>query len=84
MLWRPGALIMGLWNQLTRHQKRSAPFRLTRPDVAATREGLATLALIRRQELDGFRPFVQACTAGYAGLAAGKKADPALTRGTIR
>ena len=30
-----GALIMGLWNQLTRHQKRSAPFRLTRPDVAA-------------------------------------------------
>jgi hypothetical protein len=49
-----GALIMGLWNQLTQHQKRSAPFRLTRPDVAATREGLATLALIRRQELDGF------------------------------
>jgi hypothetical protein len=49
-----GALIMGLWNQLTRHQKRSAPFRLTRPDVAATREGLATLTLIRRQELDGF------------------------------
>jgi hypothetical protein len=25
-----------------------------RPDVAATREGLATLTLIRRQELDGF------------------------------
>jgi hypothetical protein len=49
-----GALIMGLWNRLTRHQERSAPFRLTRPDVGATREGLATLALIRRQELDGF------------------------------
>ena len=49
-----GALIMGLWNRLTRHQERSAPFRLSRPDVAATREGLATLALIRRQELDGF------------------------------
>jgi hypothetical protein len=49
-----GALIMGLWNRLTRHQERSTPFRLTRPDVAATREGLATLALIRRQELDGF------------------------------
>jgi len=49
-----GALIMGLWNRITRHQERSTPFRLTRPDVAATREGLATLALIRRQELDGF------------------------------
>jgi hypothetical protein len=49
-----GALVMGLWNRLTRHQERNAPFRLTRLDVAATREGLATLALIRRQELDGF------------------------------
>src|SRR5450830_585480 len=49
-----GALIMGLWNRLTRHQERSAPFRLSRPDVATTREGLANLALIRRQELDGF------------------------------
>jgi hypothetical protein len=49
-----GALIMGLWNRLTPHQERSARFRLTRPEVAATREGLATLALIRRQELDGF------------------------------
>jgi len=49
-----GALIVGLWNRLTRHQERNAPFRLTRLDVAASREGLATLALIRRQELDGF------------------------------
>ena len=49
-----GALIMGLWNRLTRHQERSTPFRLSRPDVPATREGLAALALIRRQELDGF------------------------------
>jgi hypothetical protein len=49
-----GALIMGLWNRLTRHQERGTPFRLTCTDVPATREGLATLALIRRQELDGF------------------------------
>jgi hypothetical protein len=49
-----GALIMGLWNRLTRHQERSAPFRLVRPDVMATREGLATLAMIRCRELDGF------------------------------
>ena len=48
-----GALIMGLWNRLTRHQERSA-IRLVRPDVMATREGLATLAMIRWQELDGF------------------------------
>lgn len=48
------ALIAGLWNRLTRHQDRSAPFRLTRAEVGATREGLAALALVRRQELDGF------------------------------
>ena len=49
-----GALVMGLWNRLTRHQERSKPFRLTRLNVPATREGLALLALMRRQELDGF------------------------------
>jgi hypothetical protein len=49
-----GALIMGLWNRLTRHQERNAPFRLVRPDIMATREGLANLATIRCQELDGF------------------------------
>jgi len=49
-----GALIMGLWNRLTRHQERSAPFRLTRMEVAATREGIAALARLRREELDGF------------------------------
>lgn len=49
-----GALMMGLWNRLSRHQQRSAPFRLTRRTVPATREGLATLASMRLQELDGF------------------------------
>jgi hypothetical protein len=49
-----GALVMGLWNRLTRHQERSSPFRLLRIETAATREGLAKLALVRRQELDGF------------------------------
>jgi hypothetical protein len=49
-----GALVMGLWNRLSRHQERSAPFRLTRVDVSATREGLAELALMRQEELDGF------------------------------
>ena len=49
-----GALVVGLWNRLTRHQERSSPFRLSRMEVAATRPGLKTLALMRRQELDGF------------------------------
>ena len=47
-------LIMGLWNRLSRHQERSAPFRLLRVDISGTREGLADISLIRRQELDGF------------------------------
>jgi hypothetical protein len=49
-----GALVMGLWNRLTRHQERSAPFRLVRLTVAATPDGRAALALTRRQEIDGF------------------------------
>ena len=49
-----GSLVMGLWNRLTRHQDRSAPFRLVRLKVAPTRAGLAALALTRRQEIDGF------------------------------
>jgi hypothetical protein len=47
-------LVMGLWNQLARHQKRNAPFRLLRIDTPATREGLARIALIRREEVVGF------------------------------
>ena len=49
-----GALVVGLWNRLTRHQERAAPFRLTRLEVPATRDGLATLALLRCQEHEGF------------------------------
>ena len=48
------ALVMGLWNRLTRHQERSAPFRLTRMEVPTTREGMAALARLRREELEGF------------------------------
>jgi hypothetical protein len=49
-----GALVMGLWNRMTRHQDRASPFRLLRIETAPTREGLAALALMRRQELEGF------------------------------
>jgi len=49
-----GALMMGFWNRLARHQNRNAPFRLMRVEVKPTPEGLSALALMRRQELDGF------------------------------
>lgn len=47
-------LVMGLWNGLARHEKRSESFRLTRLSVAPTAEGLAAITLVRREELDGF------------------------------
>ena len=49
-----GALVMGLWNRLTRHQERSVPFRLLCFDVPETSEGLHRFVLTCRQELDGF------------------------------
>ena len=49
-----GALVAGLWNRLTAHQSGRNPFRLLRFEVAQTREALKHLALVRRQELDGF------------------------------
>ncbi|OGA34506.1 MAG: hypothetical protein A3F75_12390 [Betaproteobacteria bacterium RIFCSPLOWO2_12_FULL_64_23] len=48
------ALIAGLWNRLAEHQSSRNPFRLIRFEVAQTREGVKHLALVRRQELDGF------------------------------
>lgn len=49
-----GALVNGLWNSLTRHQKRAEPFRLLRTPAELTRTGLASYILMRRQEIDGF------------------------------
>jgi hypothetical protein len=49
-----GALVMGLWNRLTRHQERAVPFRLIRLEVPATREGMAKFARLREEELEGF------------------------------
>ncbi len=42
-----GALIMGLWNRLTRHQERNHPFRLIRLDPPATRDGRTGLPVWR-------------------------------------
>jgi hypothetical protein len=49
-----GALIQGLWNDLTRHQKRSQPFRLIRVPMEPTASNLGQYGLIRLQEMDGF------------------------------
>lgn len=47
-------LINGLWNALTIHQKRGEPFRLVKVSLEPSVANLARLALVRRQELDGF------------------------------
>lgn len=47
-------LVKGLWNRLARHQERRVPFHLLRIDVPLDREGLGKLALVRREELEGF------------------------------
>ena len=49
-----GALVNGLWNALSKHQKRSEPFRLVKLVAEPTVENLAKLAMTRREELDGF------------------------------
>jgi hypothetical protein len=48
------ALVFGLWNRLTRHHDVFNPFRLLKSETASTRAGLVALALMRREELDGF------------------------------
>jgi hypothetical protein len=48
------ALVQGLWNDLTRHQKRNQPFRLARMATESTAPDLGRYGLVRLQELDGF------------------------------
>jgi hypothetical protein len=47
-------LVTSLWNRLARHQKRNVPFRLLQLDVPPDREGLGRLAVVRREEVEGF------------------------------
>jgi hypothetical protein len=47
-------LVMGLWNDLTQHQKANRRFRFVQLRVPSTIEGLAALSLVRREEIDGF------------------------------
>lgn len=49
------ALLQGLWNGLSAHQKRSDPFKLARIKTApASYEYLARLAKVRHEEINGF------------------------------
>lgn len=69
-------LLSGLWNRLARHQDSREPFRLTRESVVATRSGLAALAVMRVQELDGF---MNGLFGGAEQLNLPEKAHQALT-----
>ena len=77
-----GVLINGLWNDLTKHQKRSAPFRLVRITVDANAIELGRYALIRQQQLDGF---VEGLFNGESGIDLPERAHEALgTLGEMR
>lgn len=47
-------LVHGLWNRLSEHQSSRNPFRLTRFEVAPSRQALLDLARVRAQDLKGF------------------------------
>jgi hypothetical protein len=50
-----GVLFQGLWNPLSRHQKRTDPFKLARIATApASIDFLLKLARVRREEIEGF------------------------------
>jgi hypothetical protein len=68
-------LLMGLWNGLARHQNRNAPFRMIRVDAPETREGLANIAAIRREEVIGF---IEGMFGKEQGLALPERARRAL------
>lgn len=49
-----GALINGLWNELTMHQDETQPYRLMPMPARATRQSLASLVETRAEEIHGF------------------------------
>ena len=46
--------LVSLWNHLTKHQARSAPFRLVRETIKPTKEDIARFCRMRCEELEGF------------------------------
>ena len=71
-----GALVNGLWNDLTRHQKRRQPFRLTRVTTEPTATCLRAFAQVRLEELDGF---VDGLFAGEEAIDLPERAHVAVT-----
>ena len=68
-------LMQGLWNGLSKHQKRTSPFKLIRVKTEAPSwEALARLALIRREEFDGF---IEGLFAGHDEIDLPEKAHTA-------
>jgi hypothetical protein len=67
-------LLMGLWNRLARHQNRNAPFRMIHVDAPETREGLANIAAIRREEVG----FIEGMFGKEQGLALPERVRRAL------
>jgi hypothetical protein len=70
-------LINGMWNELTRHQKRSQPFKLTRISLEPSAENLEQFGRVRQQELDGF---VEGLFAGQAEMDLPERAHVALEK----
>ena len=46
--------LLGLWNDLTKHQSRSVPFRLVRETIRPTKQEIARFCRMRCEELEGF------------------------------
>lgn len=46
--------LLVLWNDLTKHQARSVPFRLVRETIRPTKEDVARYCRMRCEELEGF------------------------------
>lgn len=68
-------LVMALWNELALLQERNAPLRLMRIHIPATREGLARISLIRKEEVIGF---IQGLFGGEKSIALSKRTCRAL------
>lgn len=46
--------LIGLWNDLTKHQSRTKPFRLMRDAAGSTADDLTRLCRMRTEEIEGF------------------------------
>jgi hypothetical protein len=49
-----GALVMGLWNELSRHQDPKVPFRVIHVPLEPTAANLGNFGMVRAQEAEGF------------------------------